>query len=465
MLAWAVALAGAAAVPAGAQDRPDLVIRMPAEPYGDQVAPVYVDRFTEPGRVLYRFDAIVENRGGTLDVFRDGEARPATQAVWDGGRPPPGAEPDPAVPPVPGDGVTLEDRSAAGASFSYAVEPDHAHWHFARIAGYELLVPGQPARASDKVGFCFFDGFDTGGPSNYFPEPDWGSGDPTWCAFDEPDAAFVRMGLSPGASDRYRSQRHFQWVDVAGLAAGTYTLRGTANPAGFVLESDGSNNVVEEPRLVPGAAAFPATADTARGTPVVLDLLGAVVGPGIPARRAATCQPAPDSQDCYLRADAGGPLGFDVVDPPDGGTVTVERVAGTAAAVRYTPAPGFGGRDRFEYTTTDERGLTSVPAAVTVTVRDPAGPRPRLKPIAGVALRRVGRRWHVVLRLRTAASVRGVVRRRGRSMRRLRPRLLRPGRRRIGLGRLRRPGRHALLLRASTADDSQRIVLRFRVRP
>ena len=93
-------------------------------------------------------------------------------------------------------------------------------------------MPGSAPRVSDKVGFCLYDSFDTTGPSIYFPEPDWGSGQPTWCAFDEPNADLVRMGLSPGASDRYRSQRHWQWVDITGLAAGSCTLRGIANPAG-----------------------------------------------------------------------------------------------------------------------------------------------------------------------------------------------------------------------------------------
>ena len=58
---------------------------------------------------------------------------------------------------------------------------------------------------------------------------------------------FVRMGLSPGAADRYASQREFQYVDVTGLAPGAYRLRGIANPDGHVLEDDG------EPRRHRGA--------------------------------------------------------------------------------------------------------------------------------------------------------------------------------------------------------------------
>jgi hypothetical protein len=51
------------------EDAPDLRIGLPSVPYSDQVAPVYVDAYEQPGRLLYRFDAIVENTGGALDLF------------------------------------------------------------------------------------------------------------------------------------------------------------------------------------------------------------------------------------------------------------------------------------------------------------------------------------------------------------------------------------------------------------
>jgi hypothetical protein len=448
---------------AATADRPDLVIRLPAEPYPGQVAPAFVDRFVQPGRVLYRFDAIIENRGGTLDIFRDGAARPAVQAIWDGGRPPPGSEPDPGAPPAPSADVTLEDRSASGASFTYVVEPDHAHWHFSSAARYELLVPGGEPRVSDKVGFCMFDSFDTTGPTNYFPPPDPGSGQPTWCAFNEPDADFVHMGLSPGASDRYRSQRHFQWVDITGLAGGGYTLRGTANPAGYVLESDTTNNVLNQPRTIPGARAFPAAASTTVGDPVEVGLHGAVIAAEIPARRSGDCQPEADDQSCYQQVSEGGPLDFDLVSPPQHGAVTIVDDGALGATVHYSPAPGFVGEDSFGYTATDERRLTSPPATATVSVTRPAKRAARRKPIAGAAVRRNGGRWYAVIRTRTSARIRGVVRYRRRLVRRLRARRLPAGRHRIALGALRRAGQYELVLRAKAAGGSQRLVRRFRV--
>ena len=461
-LAFVVALV----VPGGralAADAPDLVVRLPQAPGSGQVAPVYVDRFEQPGRVLYRFDSVIHNQGGTLDVFRDGAARPATQAIWSGGTPPAGSEPDAGAAPAPGAAVTLVDRSAAGASFSYVVEPDHEHWHFSRIARYELLVPGSSARVSDKIGFCFFDGFDTGGVVTYFPEPDWGSGDPTWCGFDEPGASVVRMGLSPGASDRYRSQRHWQWIDVTGLSPGAYLLRATANPAGYVVESGAANNVLDQTRLIPGATATPLVLATAPGRPVDAVLTGTVVAPAIPARLSAACEPDPVDADCYVWPT--GRLRFDVAAAPQHGDVTIGPVGSRSASARYTPDPGFTGDDRFTYTVTDGRGLQSRPAAVDVAVRADVRPATRPALAKALRLRRVGKRWYATLRVHRRCRARGVLRRHRRVVRRVGPVRLAPGRRRIALGALKRPGRYVLRLRVERGASVETLTASVRRSP
>lgn len=457
VLAFAI---GAPVASAAAPDRPDLVIALPSAPSAGQVAPVYVDRFERPGRVLYRFDSVVANKGGTLDVFRDGSARPAVQAIWGGGNPPPGSEPHAGAPAAESNDVTLEDRSGSGASFSYVVEPDHAHWHLGGVARYELLVPGGEPRVSDKVGFCLFDSFDTTGPSTYFPEPDWSSGQPTWCAFDGPNATVVRMGLSPGASDRYRSQRHWQWVDITGLPGGSYTLRGTANPAGYLLESDTSNNVIDQPRSIPGASVSAAGASTTAGRRVKIELRGAVVAPEIPARRSGDCLPQPNDEACYIRPGGDGPLDFALVRAPEHGKVTITDGGGLTATAAYTPGRGFSGRDSFEYIATDARGLTSAPATASIKMTKPRAARRR--PIAGAAIRRIRGRRYAIVRLRATTRVRGVVRHRKRTVRRLRARRLAPGRHRIALGALRWAGPHTLVLRAGP-DWRQRVARRFRV--
>src|SRR5688572_31756400 len=108
---------------------------MPGTPYAGQYAPVYVDAFQEPGRVLYRFDALIHNEGTTLDLYRepDGSVR---QALWPAGQPTaaqePGQRPPGSVPTAP---------AGAGARMEFVEEETHAHFHFFTAARYELLVP------------------------------------------------------------------------------------------------------------------------------------------------------------------------------------------------------------------------------------------------------------------------------------------------------------------------------------
>jgi hypothetical protein len=455
--------------PAGAPaaDEPDLVPELRQDPYAGQVAPVYVDAFEEPGRLLYRFDAILRNVGGTLDLYRDAGTGRAMQAVWASGEP--SQTPDPNQPPSSPD-ATLFDLDARGASYEYVVEKTHEHWHFFSAARYELELPDGGLRVADKVGFCLFDGFgDAGGATLYFPPGHTGSGSQTWCGFDNPDGEFVRMGLSPGAADRYASQREFQWVDVAGLRPGSYTLRAIANPAGSIVESGPPNNVVVEQRVLPGVLAAPLTVRRADASPVDIGLSGEVVGAQIPARRAASCLPDAASEECYVWSDPGGPLRFRILRQPLHGSVAIVAQDGLRATARYTPEPGHPGPDSFEYSAIDARGLESPPALVSV--EGPVTPQAELpgrrRLVRGLAVRKRAGRWFAVLRLDAEAAVRGRLERRGSPYRLVRtiPRRQRAeGRRRIALGRL-SAGRYRLRLRLA-AVDGRRVAVRrrFRVR-
>ena len=310
VLPRSASLASLPALPAPDEsaDAPDLRISMPSVPYSGQVAPVYIDAYERPGRLLYRFDAVIHNTGGALDLF--GAAGEVRQKVWPGGEPTTTPVPD-APPPAPS-----EDRTGSGARFAYVREPTHEHWHFFSAARYSLLVPGEPARVSDKVGFCLYDSFGIeGGATRWFP---WDApGDGTWCGFGDPGSSFVRMGLSRGASDRYSAQREFQYVDVTGLAPGTYALRAQANPDGHLIEADPSDDVHEEPRVVPGVRASAATASTMPGRPVSFAPAAEVVAPEIPARSSADCVPRdPAAEACYTRITAGTPVAYAVASPP-----------------------------------------------------------------------------------------------------------------------------------------------------
>ena len=352
-----------AALAISSADKPDLVLMLPDRPRSDQVAPVYVDAYEKSGSLLYRFDAVILNRGGTLDLSGDTGDDHGTQALWPGGDP--GSLPDPNRPP--GSDATLVRIGSGGRTFVYGGD-GHAHWHFVRAARYELAVPGAPARVSAKVGFCMFD---TWPPPQYFERGYEGSGPSTWCQPGRPGADFVRMGISPGAGDLYRSQLPRQWVDVAGLPPGSYTLRGVANPAGVIEESTLANNAAAVVRTIPGTVAAPAEHVAPKDEASMVVLSGKIVGADIPARKSGSCKPKRSSWDCYVVADERGPLSFRFETPPAHGTVDIVRVEGRVAEARYTPDPGYVGPDSFTYTVRDVRKLTSAPATVTIEVRSP----------------------------------------------------------------------------------------------
>jgi hypothetical protein len=372
-------------------DKPDLYPNLPVAPYPHQVAPVFVDTFAIPGHVLYRFDTQIVNKGGTLDLYRapNGDAM---QAIWPGGvptqlytDPSTGAKyVDPSSAPTDPN-ATYEDLSVMnGASFIYSAAPGHNHWHFQSAARYVLNLPNGDVRDSAKVGFCMSDS-----NPNYYPYgPTFtGSGSQEFCAPGMPSATFVRMGLSPNNLDLYNSQVADQWIDVTGLAPGNYPVTATVNPKGYIDESSTANNSITVTRMIPGTTAADASATTAPDTAKDVNLSGTVVGPTIPARASGSntdpgCPPTSGTYACYIPTTQGGTvpnqLQFAIATAPAHGTVTITAPtpANLTAVAHYTPAAGYNGTDSFTYTTTDARGLVSLPATVTMTVGTPPPPPP-----------------------------------------------------------------------------------------
>jgi hypothetical protein len=426
LLVLAVFASPAAAV----TNEPDLVIRLPGEPSASSVAPVFVDAYEEPGKLLYRFDAVIANEGGTLDLFR-GPTGGVEQAIYSGGEPPVAPKPD----ETPSGGVAL----GGGASLAYAKEKTHQHWHFSSAARYSVVASGT-TRVSDKVGFCMFDSF---GPADWFAASVKGAIGETWCAANNPGATTVRMGLSPGGADIYTAQLERQWVDITGLDPGRVVVRGEANPLHCVLESNSENNDTQVTREIPGVR----VADVSGGSSVSLS--GVVVAPQVPARRSGACVPGAGSKSCYVWASAAGPLHFSVTREPSHGAIGLAPGAdGLHAAATYTPDPGFSGADTFQYVATDLRGLTSKPATAQVRGTRPspaAVPRVRLSRVKVV--RRHGR-WRVQLRASAPARLSArLERKRGRwrVVKRLRSRPVRAGSARMAIGPVQR-GRYRLVL-------------------
>jgi hypothetical protein len=349
--------------------RPDLVPNLPLNINPGQRAPVFVDAVQRPGHILYRFDSVIGNRGGALDIQRDPNTGHVIQSFWPAGVPTVAPDPNQFT-----QGATAEDRTAeAGARMFYWSRKGHEHWHLGGVALYEIVRPGGKVvvASKSKVGFCISDTYGGAGRPSSYP---FGFTGPstlphTWCQPFQPRATFVREGLSPGYGDYYWSQLWDQWIDVTDLPPGRYTLRAVANPDGVIDEADRSNNTLDVRRLIPGVVATSEGLGVGGVTGVPLH--GRIVAPQIPGRRPTCKNPAPTTPfaKCYVTASAKGPLVFRVRREPSHGKVAIVRRARLGALAVYRPAPGFRGRDRFTYTATDVRGLRSRPAVVSLRVR------------------------------------------------------------------------------------------------
>jgi hypothetical protein len=118
--------------------------------------------------------------------------------------------------------------------------PCHGHFHMKGAANYELVnSSGQTVLRARKQAFCFrdnvqFDG--AAGPAQY-------------------DCDF--QGITAGWEDIYDKSLDCQWLDITGIAGGTYLLRVTVNPEGIFQESNYGNNAATVSINLPGAAPQP----------------------------------------------------------------------------------------------------------------------------------------------------------------------------------------------------------------
>jgi hypothetical protein len=126
--------------------------------------------------------------------------------------------------------------------------PCHGHSHMEGTADYELLSnSGQSVARARKQAFCFRDNepfLSTAGPTRGYD-----------CD---------NQGITAGWQDIYYKGLDCQWLDVTGLAPGTYTLRITCNPERVFVESNYGNNSASATVVIPGA---PATSTTVTPAP------------------------------------------------------------------------------------------------------------------------------------------------------------------------------------------------------
>ncbi len=326
-----------------AGELPNLCPSTPTDVSDRRLAPQLQIR--SDGTYRYHFDAVLWNSGGAFELEGsscNGSVCPTVvQRIWEGDGTPGGSS---RTELIPAGRLILE------------VGDGHGHYHYENASLYEFIVPGEPSRATAKIGFCMFDTFpdpDGGSPTSYY------SGSFGACVAS---GSSVEMGISRGWGDYYPRSIANQWIVVTGLVAGAYTLRSTVNPGREFIEANYDDNVLEEIRVIPGATAAGVAASATPATAVTVTLSGTVEGPHIDV----IYQGGP------THGSAGPELDFEIVDSPANGSLgSVDRTGDTSPTVTYTANAGFVGTDTFTYQTTDDRDLESKLATVTVAVGSP----------------------------------------------------------------------------------------------
>jgi Lysyl oxidase len=195
--------------------------------------PLYPDLRTEPpaglfidtptmsdGRTHYlvRFDTVVENRGGRLEIVADlAHSRDLFQNVYDARV-----------------GGNLVSHTKVASDLIY--HPQHNHFHFQDFASYVLLkkdakgVYRLTTRRGSKTSFCILDTIRVD-PS--------GASDPYYTVCNN-----KRQGLSSGWADVYNSGLDGQWIDfgTSRPVNGDYAIQSTADPKNKLKESNDANN-------------------------------------------------------------------------------------------------------------------------------------------------------------------------------------------------------------------------------
>lgn len=121
----------------------------------------------------------------------------------------------------------------------------HSHFHYAGLAHFvvyahdeETGLRGAEVNVGRKAGFCLLDWAPMHEPEF---DPDYeGAHAEQDCLVPTTEA--WSMGISPGWYDLYWSDLADQYVDIAGLADGTYELVSVADAPGTLLETDDTDN-------------------------------------------------------------------------------------------------------------------------------------------------------------------------------------------------------------------------------
>ena len=123
------------------------------------------------------------------------------------------------------------------AQMSYAGD-GHDHWHVLRMLTYHMYSPTQSTLKAAKIGFCFFD---TNRKYSSLP------GAPKTRVYKASGCGTrsslrTHVGISVGWADLYPDTFAYQWLEITGVPAGTYTVRGAVDLYGKFTELSEKNN-------------------------------------------------------------------------------------------------------------------------------------------------------------------------------------------------------------------------------
>ncbi|MEW6582202.1 MAG: lysyl oxidase family protein [Actinomycetota bacterium] len=236
-------------------------------------------------------------------------------------------------------GAPLDPPPVGPPRIHYEANDDHNHWHLDRIARYSLWNEARTAEVApgQKVGFCLED----------VEKVNPAAGDPVYtdeyvdgfCRQGYPNAANVKMGVSPGWRDTYGWWLAFQWVDVSAVQPGTYYLASQVDQNNVVLESNETNNSIETPTFM--------------ATPIVV--------PGYVANAVSVTVPPSGGSVTFAATKVGNPTfarRFRIESLPDHGVLTsggVTLAVGDStggSTVTYVPDAGYTGPDSFRFSAT-----------------------------------------------------------------------------------------------------------------
>ncbi len=135
-----------------------------------------------------------------------------------------------------GTGDLVLGNPTAGVCFEWS--QCHQHYHFLGFSQYTLYQSDGTtvAATGHKQSFCLED------VEQYPPDPAPDPATPFTC---------MSQGLHVGWEDVYPSDIDCQWVDITGVPAGSYLLKVAINTAGYLPESNYTNDTATVPVTIP----------------------------------------------------------------------------------------------------------------------------------------------------------------------------------------------------------------------